>query len=66
MLHGVDLTVRAGEVVTLLGPNGAGKSTLLRALSGLLPVGAGTVRLGDTLLSGAGPRAAVRAGLSRT
>lgn len=64
VLHGVDLTVRAGEVVTLLGPNGAGKSTLLRALSGLLPVGAGTVRLGDTPLSGAGPRAAVRAGLS--
>jgi branched-chain amino acid transport system ATP-binding protein len=64
VLHGVDLVVREGEVVTLLGPNGAGKSTLLRALSGLLPVQAGTVRLGDTLLSGAGPRKAVRAGMS--
>ncbi|MET7246708.1 ABC transporter ATP-binding protein [Methylobacterium sp. EM32] len=64
VLHGVDLVVRAGEVVTLLGPNGAGKSTLLRALSGLLPVQAGTVRLGGQLLSGAGPRSAVRAGLS--
>ncbi|WP_210207083.1 ABC transporter ATP-binding protein [Methylobacterium currus] len=64
VLHGVDLVVKAGEVVTLLGPNGAGKSTLLRALSGLLPVQAGTVRLGGALLSGAGPRTAVRAGLS--
>jgi branched-chain amino acid transport system ATP-binding protein len=64
VLHGVDLVVREGEVVTLLGPNGAGKSTLLRALSGLLPVQAGTVRLGDTLLSGAGPRKAVRSGMS--
>jgi branched-chain amino acid transport system ATP-binding protein len=37
VLHGVDLTVRSGEIVALLGPNGAGKTTLLRAVSGLLP-----------------------------
>jgi branched-chain amino acid transport system ATP-binding protein len=42
-LHGVDLEVRAGEVVALLGPNGAGKTTTLRALSGLLPTVAGQV-----------------------
>ena len=34
VLHGVQLTVGAGETVALLGPNGAGKTTLLRAISG--------------------------------
>lgn len=34
-LHGISLTLAAGELVTLLGANGAGKSTTLRAISGL-------------------------------
>lgn len=34
-LHGVDLEIRSGEIVTLIGANGAGKSTLLLAISGL-------------------------------
>lgn len=42
-LHGVSLTVREGELVTLLGSNGAGKTTLMRAVSGLLPLSAGSV-----------------------
>src|SRR5688500_14086754 len=49
-LAGVDLDVRAGEVVLLAGPNGAGKTTLLRALAGLVPVADGTaVVLGHDL-----------------
>jgi len=35
-LHGVDLIVREGQVVTLLGPNGAGKTTTLRSICGMV------------------------------
>jgi branched-chain amino acid transport system ATP-binding protein len=64
VLHGVDLVVAAGEVVTLLGPNGAGKTTLLRAISGLLPWNAGDVSFAGASLSGIGPRDTARAGLA--
>lgn len=37
VLHDIDLTVGAGEVVVVLGANGAGKSTLMSAISGLIP-----------------------------
>ncbi|WP_407155899.1 ABC transporter ATP-binding protein [Bradyrhizobium sp. STM 3557] len=63
VLHGIDMTVSAGEVVALLGPNGAGKTTLLRAISGLLPVNAGQVRFAGRDISNTTPREAARAGL---
>jgi ABC-type branched-subunit amino acid transport system ATPase component/branched-subunit amino acid ABC-type transport system permease component len=47
VLHGVDLAVPAGRVVTLLGANGAGKSTLCAVAAGLLAPTAGCVRLDD-------------------
>jgi len=43
VVRGVDLDLRAGEVVVVIGPNGAGKSTLLAALAGLLPAARGTI-----------------------
>jgi branched-chain amino acid transport system ATP-binding protein len=63
VLHGVDLTIGAGEVVALLGPNGAGKTTLLRAASGLLPWTGGDIRFAGRDLRGAGPRETARLGL---
>jgi energy-coupling factor transport system ATP-binding protein len=45
VLHGVDLTVAAGETVALMGRNGAGKSTLLSALVGLHPPAGGGVEV---------------------
>ncbi len=44
-VRGVDLSVRAGEIVALLGPNGAGKSTTIDILLGLAAPDAGTVRV---------------------
>jgi len=45
VLHGVDLEVADGEVVTLLGRNGAGKSTTIKAIIGVLEQRKGSVRL---------------------
>ena len=46
VLHGVDLTVTAGETVVLIGANGAGKSTVLKVVGGFLRPDKGTVHLG--------------------
>jgi len=48
ILHGIDLTVHQGEVVTLLGRNGAGRTTTLRAILGLTGARTGSVRIGGT------------------
>jgi branched-chain amino acid transport system ATP-binding protein len=45
ILHGVELSVQAGEVVTLLGRNGAGRTTTLRAIMGLVARRTGSVRI---------------------
>ncbi len=51
-LFGIDLEVRAGEVVGVIGANGAGKTTLLRTLAGLLPCEPGAVRFQDRDIGG--------------
>jgi ABC-type cobalamin/Fe3+-siderophores transport system ATPase subunit len=50
-LRGINLDVRAGELLAILGPNGAGKSTLLRLLAGLLVPTRGEVHSDERALS---------------
>jgi branched-chain amino acid transport system ATP-binding protein len=45
VLHGVDLHIQEGELVTMLGRNGAGKTTTMRSLMGMVPRREGSIRL---------------------
>jgi energy-coupling factor transport system ATP-binding protein len=45
VLHGVDLSIRRGEVIAVLGPNGAGKTTLVKHAIGLLKPKSGRVQV---------------------
>lgn len=50
ILHGVDLTLEKGEVISIIGPSGAGKSTLLRCLNHLEDIQGGSILVdGDYL-----------------
>lgn len=44
-LWDIDLDIPAGHLVAIVGPNGAGKTTLIKAILGLVPIAAGTIRL---------------------
>jgi len=63
VLHGVNLTVPAGNVVALLGPNGAGKTTTLRVAAGLHPPKSGEVVVAGRRVNGARPDDLARAGM---
>ena len=52
IVRDVDVSVRSGEVVALLGANGSGKSTLVKAMVGLHPLSAGSIRLFGQELTG--------------
>ena len=64
IVRGASLAARPGEVVAVLGPNGSGKSTLVKAIVGLLPVTAGTVRLFGRDITGRPAHQLVREGLA--
>jgi branched-chain amino acid transport system ATP-binding protein len=51
VLFGLGLSLRDGEVLCLLGRNGAGKTTTLKAIMGLVPARAGSIRLGTIELT---------------
>lgn len=53
VLHGINLTVRAGERVGIIGLNGHGKSTLLKAIAGLTGWQSGSIRLNGVEIGGA-------------
>ncbi len=63
VLHGVSLSLAAGEIVAVLGANGVGKTTLNRVLSGVLRAASGTVRFDGVDITRAGHDDIVRAGL---
>ena len=64
VLHGVSLSMAAGEAVSLIGRNGMGKTTLLRALVGLTPPRRGTVNFAGTDMTGGPTHRVARAGVA--
>jgi branched-chain amino acid transport system ATP-binding protein len=63
VLFGVDLDVRAGEIVALLGTNGAGKSTTLNAISGIVEPDGGNVWFDGDPVTGEAPERTVARGI---
>jgi branched-chain amino acid transport system ATP-binding protein len=63
VIHGIDLDVRAGQLVAVVGPNGAGKSTLLKAILGLARIMGGQVLADGTEVTGRPLEELVRLGV---
>ena len=63
VLHGIDLSVGAGEIVAVLGSNGVGKSTLNRAISGVVRAQSGRIRFDGRQIERQTPAAIVAGGL---
>jgi len=64
-LHGIDIEVREGEIVTLIGSNGAGKTTTLKTISGLLHPRTGSVTFRGKDVSKTPPHEMVRDGIAQ-
>jgi branched-chain amino acid transport system ATP-binding protein len=63
-IHGVNLTVRRGQIVTLIGANGAGKTTTLRAISGMVKPTHGRITLEGKDITGLPSHMMVRLGMA--
>jgi branched-chain amino acid transport system ATP-binding protein len=64
VLEGVTLSVAPGSITCLLGSNGSGKTTLIRAILGLTPPRAGSIRFGEQELSGLPTHKVIAAGIA--
>ena len=64
VLHALSLELRKGEVLCVLGRNGAGKTTLLKAIMGIVPARAGSIRLDGRELTGLPPHEVPKAGIA--
>jgi branched-chain amino acid transport system ATP-binding protein len=65
-VHEVSFGVAEGEIFGLIGPNGAGKTTLFNLMTGLTPLGGGTVSLCGRSLAGLPPHRIAALGVART
>jgi branched-chain amino acid transport system ATP-binding protein len=65
ILHGINITVNPGTIVTILGGNGTGKSTLLKVISGLLKPTDGVIEFNGEHIQGMRPDKIVRRGLAQ-
>ncbi|HUI96944.1 MAG TPA: ABC transporter ATP-binding protein [Xanthobacteraceae bacterium] len=63
VIHGIDLAVGGGEIVTLIGANGAGKSTLVKTISGLVAARAGTITFEERRIDTLSTAARMRLGI---
>ena len=63
VLHGVDLSVAEGEIVTIVGRNGVGKTTTLRAIMGILGKRRGSIKVAGEETIGAPPERIARLGV---
>jgi branched-chain amino acid transport system ATP-binding protein len=64
VLHGLDMDIMQGQIVTLIGANGAGKTTLLRTISGLLRPSAGSIEFEGASIARQPPHRIVGLGIS--